>query len=158
MSRYPNLSWLFPTFLEFSRLFHLLISATILKNPDNTKYPCTQKVRINFPQVPQFYPDLSRFVSVTIPTSSTRPNFFPCHPNLDFSPMVEIKMLLDLHSTRPDFCQDLIPLEISRPQLVDIGRPAHPPYDSFFKSFPPSFQNCYDCSSAVRKTRWKQSS
>ena len=35
------------TFPDLSRLFHLLISATILENPDYTDYPGTLKVGIN---------------------------------------------------------------------------------------------------------------
>ena len=54
-------------YLDLSRLFRLLISATVLKNPDNTNYPGTKKVRIkqgnremsryrDFTRVPRFIP------------------------------------------------------------------------------------------------------
>ena len=66
------------------------------------------------------YPDLSQLVSVTIPMPSTRHDFLPCHPDPDFIPTVEIKMHpdLDLEPTGPDFCRDLIILEISCPYLI----------------------------------------
>ncbi len=42
-----DLSRLIQTYPDLSRLFPLLISATILKNPDCTDYPGTLKVGIN---------------------------------------------------------------------------------------------------------------
>ena len=89
---FPNITQLFPTYLNFSQListfhdlsqlFHLLILATFLKNPNNTDYPGTQSrdksrklrnVEISHLSPSSWiHPNLSQLVSVTIPTSSTR--------------------------------------------------------------------------------------
>ena len=85
-SRNVEISQLIPTYLNFSLLFHLLILAPILKNPNNTDYPGTQKVG-KIRKLGKVEINLFRFVSVEIPTVSTRPEFLlrPSRSDPDFS-------------------------------------------------------------------------
>ena len=120
MLRYLDLSRLISTFPDLSRLFHLLISATILENSDNADYPGTQKVgknweirksRDDFPIFPYFSQHWSQFVSVEIPTVSTRPEFLlrPSRPDPDLSQS----------RGRPSRSRSRTnPLEISCPQFL----------------------------------------
>ena len=150
-----------PTYLDFTRLFHLLISATILQNPDYTNDPDTQKVGINqdISTFPEFQ-DLSRLVSISL---GYNPNFLD--PTRYFSMPSRSRFLPDgqdksapqstLNSSR--FLSGSYPPRDISTIVGWYWPPAAPAIGQFLKYFPPSFQNCYDCSSAVGKAQWKQS-